>query len=181
MSIKTFSDGNSLPASDINTYLTNSGLVYVTSVTVGTGVSSVTVSSCFSSTYDAYKIIATNVSASGSGTVAFALGGITTGWYGNLIYSNFLSGAVASFGWNNTASVTHAGGTQSQILILDIEIANPFLAKAKSMHSSFIDNANAGSVIVQNNQATSATAFTITPTTGTLTGGQITVYGYRKA
>jgi len=179
MAVKTFTS-EVLTSADTNTYLANSGLVYVTQVTVGSAVASVTVSSCFNATYDAYKIVATNVTTTGNGVVSFALSGITTGWYGNLIYANFLSGAVASFGWNNTANVSHAGGTQSQGLIMNVEIQNPFLAKAKFMNSIFIDNANAGTVQVQNNQTTSATGFTITAAAGTLTGGQITVYGYRK-
>ena len=180
MAIKTFTTGEVLTAADTNTYLANAGLVLVSATTVGSAVSSVTVSSCFSATYDAYKIVATNVTTTGNGIVSFALSGITSGWYGNLIYADFLSGAVASFGWSNAANVSHAGGTQSQGLMFSVEILNPFLSKAKFMTSTFLDNANAGKVQVQNNQTTSATGFTITPNAGTLTGGQITVYGYRK-
>jgi hypothetical protein len=180
MAIKTFTTGEVLTASDTNTYLANSGLVFVKAQTVGSAVTSVTVSDAFNSTYDAYKIVATNVTTTGNGIVSFALGGITTGWYGNLIYANFLSGAVASFGYNNTVNISHAGGTQSQGLILNIEIQNPFLAKAKFMNSIFVDNANAGTIQVQNTQTVSATAFTINANAGTMTGGQITVYGFRK-
>ena len=181
MAIKTFTDNTTLPASDINTFLANSGLVFVKSQTVGSAVASVTVSDAFNSTYDAYKIIATNVTTTGNGIVSFGLGGITTGWYGNLIYANFSSGAVNSFGWNNTANISHAGGTQSQGLMLNVEILNPFLAKAKFMNSIFIDNANAGTVQVQNTQTTSATSFSFACNAGTMTGGTVTVYGYRKA
>jgi hypothetical protein len=181
MAIKTFTTGEVLTAADTNTYLANSGLVYVSSTTVGSAVSSVTVSSCFNSTYDAYKIVATNVTASSSGILGFVLSGLTTGYYGNLMYANFTGGGVATVGFNNAASITHAGGTQGQILIFDMEVINPFLAKAKFISGRFMDNSAAGPYQVQNNSATSATGFTITPASGTLTGGQITVYGYRKA
>jgi hypothetical protein len=180
MAVKTFTS-EILTSSDTNTYLANSGLVYVSSTTVGSAVSSVTVSSCFNSTYDAYKIVATNVTASSSGILGFVLSGLTTGYYGNLMYANFTGGAVATAGFNNAASITHAGGTQGQILIFDMEVINPFLAKAKFISGRFMDNSAAGPFQVQNNSSTSATGFTITPASGTLTGGQITVYGYRKA
>jgi hypothetical protein len=176
MTFPSFSVGEVLTAADMNAV----GLWLVKTQTVGTGVSSVTVTGAFSADYDAYKIVATNVTTTGNGIVSFGLGGITTGWYGNLIYANFLSGAVASFGWNNAANVSHAGGTQSQGLMLNIEIQNPFLAKAKFMNSIFVDNANAGTVQVQNNQTTSATSFSIGANAGTLTGGQINVYGFKK-
>ena len=159
----------------------NSGLVYVTSVTVGSAVSSVTISSAFNSTYDAYKIVATNVAASSNGVVTFQMSGITTGYYGNLIYSGFLGAAPSSAGMNNAANVSHGGGTNSQILTLNIDVINPFLAKAQCITCKYIDNTNAGTVQVYNNQTTSATGFVLTPAFGTLTGGQITVYGYRKA
>jgi hypothetical protein len=38
MAIKTFTTGEVLTASDTNTYLANSGLVYVKSQTIGSGV-----------------------------------------------------------------------------------------------------------------------------------------------
>jgi hypothetical protein len=57
MAIKTFTTGEVLTASDTNTYLANAGLVYVKSQTIGTGVSSVIVSDCFTTDYDNYKIV----------------------------------------------------------------------------------------------------------------------------
>jgi hypothetical protein len=180
MAVKTFTS-TVLTSSDTNTFLANAGLVFVKAHNVGaTGVTSITVTDAFNSTYDAYKIVATNVTTTGNGIVSFALGGIATGWYGNLIYANFSSGAVSSFGYNNVASISHAGGTNSQGLMYSVEVLNPFLAKAKFMTSIFVDNANAGTIQTQNTSTTSATSFTLGCTAGTMTGGQITVYGYRK-
>jgi hypothetical protein len=56
MAIKTFTDAVALPASDINTYLTNSGLVYVTQGTV-TGNTALNFSSIFTSDYNNYRVI----------------------------------------------------------------------------------------------------------------------------
>jgi hypothetical protein len=55
MAIKTFTTGEVLTASDTNTYLANAGLVYITSTAVSG--STVTVSNCFDSTYDWYKVV----------------------------------------------------------------------------------------------------------------------------
>ena len=53
MTYPTFTNGQVLPASDLNAI----GLWLVKSQTVGTGVSSVTVSNAFSADFDNYRII----------------------------------------------------------------------------------------------------------------------------
>jgi hypothetical protein len=66
MAVKTFAVGELATSADVNTYLTNAGLVYVTQVSP-TAASTIAVSNCFSSTYDNYKVIVTPViSASAS-------------------------------------------------------------------------------------------------------------------
>lgn len=57
MAVKTFTDSTSLPASDINTYLTNSGLVYITQATVVGTPTTLTIDNCFTSTYENYRIV----------------------------------------------------------------------------------------------------------------------------
>jgi len=85
MAIKTFTTGEVLTASDTNTYLANSGLVYIKQQTVGNAVASVTVSDAFSSTYDNYKITYTGGASSGGGALKLTLGATVTGYYGALI------------------------------------------------------------------------------------------------
>ena len=69
------------------------GLRLIKKQTIGTGVSSVTVTGAFSATYDNYKIIVTGGSNSvGTSNVLTTLGGSTTGYYYNLIYSVFQDG-----------------------------------------------------------------------------------------
>ena len=53
MAIKTFNSGEVLTASDTNTYLANSGLVYIDGTTV-TAQTTVTIDNCFTSTYAHY-------------------------------------------------------------------------------------------------------------------------------
>ena len=86
MAVKTFTN-EQLTASDTNTYLANAGLVYITSTTVGSAVSSVTVSNCFSSTYDHYRIIWGGGTCSNSGVSTYIkFGSAATAYYGSQVY-----------------------------------------------------------------------------------------------
>jgi hypothetical protein len=72
MAIKTFTTGEVLTASDTNTYLANSGLVFVKSQAITSG-STVVVTDAFSSTYDNYRIVIDNGVATGNGAVGLQL------------------------------------------------------------------------------------------------------------
>jgi hypothetical protein len=81
MAIKTFTTGELLSSSDTNTYLANSGLVYVTSATIGTAVSSVAVANAFSATYDNYKIVAHGGIGNTFQAISMTLTGAATSYY----------------------------------------------------------------------------------------------------
>jgi hypothetical protein len=183
MAIKTFTDNTTLPASDINTYLTNSGLVYVTSATVGTGVSSVTVSSAFNSTYDAYKIVATGVAINtGAGnSTSLQLTGLTTGYYAAIVYCLWSSTTVVGSTDNNQAAWNFAGSHSTDGLVLNCDIVNPFLAIPTTLNNGSYASHLGGSVNGKQTSSTSTSGFTVTTPGSTMTGGKITVYGYRKA
>jgi hypothetical protein len=184
MGIKTFSDGNSLPASDINSYLTNSGLVYVTQATIGTAVSTVTVSNCFTSTYDNYKIVISGGAASTPTSLSLKLGASTTGYYGALNYVTYSVGTISVAAVNNAANWPYSGSATSSNINASIDLLSPFAAKTTGLISFYTENATTGSTGSFNgfhNVATSYTDFTIGTGVGNLTGGTITVYGYRKA
>lgn len=185
MAVKTFTN-EQLTASDTNTYLANAGLVYVTSATVGTAVSSVTVNNCFSSTYDNYRIIVSGGTASTNIDLWLTLGSSATGYYGGALYFGYASGsgtpgAIAQNNatqWNYTVNV----GTTNTSGIVDL-IA-PYLAKPTGMMANYSVMNTAGSVVISNgfhNVATSYTGFTLTCSGGNITGQLITVFGYRKA
>lgn len=72
MAIKTFTTGEVLTASDTNTYLANAGLVYVTSTTFSS-VTSVSINSCFTTTYDNYRVIYSITGTSAGGTFLLRL------------------------------------------------------------------------------------------------------------
>jgi hypothetical protein len=181
MAVKTFTT-EELTSADTNTYLANSGLVYVTSATVGTGVSSVTVSSAFNSTYDAYKIVATNVSSTGTGSSAgLQLSGITTAYYAGIVYLTYGSTVVTGSTDNNTSQWFFAGSFSSEGLVMVCDVINPFLAKPTFLASANYAAHITGGVTGKQTSSTSATGFVISTPGGTMTGGNITVYGYRKA
>ena len=58
-----------------------SGLVLISTTTIGTSVSTVTVSNAFSATYDNYKIILSGGVASGSAAITIILGATTSRYY----------------------------------------------------------------------------------------------------
>ena len=86
MAIKTFTTGEVLTAADTNTYLANSGLVYITTATASGTASTLNVVGCFSSAFTNYKISFTGTStASNSDIYIRMLNGstpVTTGTYG---------------------------------------------------------------------------------------------------
>ena len=182
MAIKTFTDLTTLPASDINTYLANSGLVYIKGQTIGAGVSSVTLTDAFSADYDAYKIIATGVGATGSGgSVGLQLTGLTTGYYAAILYAVWGSSTPLVATDNNNSSWAFAGSHSTDGLVFNCDLVNPFLAKPTFLNSGSYAAHIGGSTNGKQTSSTSTTGFTVTPSTGTLTGGTIRVYGYRQA
>jgi hypothetical protein len=180
MAIKTFTDSTSLPASDINTYLANSGLVFVKSQTTGVGVATVTVSDAFSATYDNYKIVINGGSASGTQPFRVQMGATTTGYYGALVYGNYATTGVASATMNNGALWVYTGTTPTGLVGAMFELQNPFLAGITTITAPYYDATNAGHLSGYLADNTSYTAFTLSPNAGTITSCVITVYGYRK-
>jgi hypothetical protein len=182
MAIKTFTTGEVLTASDTNTYLANAGLVYVTSTTVGSGVSSVTVSNCFSSTYDSYLIGLSNVVGSTTDTnITLKFSGSTGNTYAYFSrYDQYFAGTSGVNNAFNTASIL-IGYSDANVIGFTFNVLNPNLAKytyANSLSQTRNYSMAQGGVDATTNQHT---GFTLTSAAGTFTGGTITVYGYRKA
>jgi hypothetical protein len=179
MAVKTFTS-EILTSADTNTYLANSGLVYVTSATVGTGVASVTVTGAFNSTFDNYRIVYTG--GTGSGSVSMTIGGTATAYSNTMIYgSTYGTPTALGIGSNNGANWQFVGWCDANICHVGLDLFSPNLAKYTSFgNCSYASATNAGSNQGIHATATAYTSFTLIPA-GTLTGGTITVYGYRKA
>lgn len=177
MTYPVFASGDVLNATDMNAV----GLWLVKSQTVGSGVSSVTVTAAFSSTYDNYRITYTGGTASASTNLRMTLGGSTTGYYNTLVYGTFATTAVtANVNDNNSAQWSWVGSGTTDFARLVVELQNPFLTTRTFLSATYSDVGNAGAANGFLGNNTSHTAFTITPASGTLTGGTIRVYGYRN-
>lgn len=152
-------------------------------VTVGNAVSSVTVSGCFTSLYNAYKLVSRGVVCSTEGSASLQLTSsgtpLITGYYGALIFSG--TGTLQQVVNTNATQfgfICAHGNTAG--LSLDVDIHSPaktemtWVANASYMRFDYYGSFNGYS-----NSSTAYDGFKIFPQSGTLTGGTITVYGYR--
>lgn len=161
--------------------LSSGALTLITAQAVGSAVSSVTISNCFSSTYDNYRIDYTNGTSSTDAELLVSLGGITTGYNSNLIYRDYASGSLQGVGQNAQSSWKWLGVPRTTFVESHFDLYNPNLAKPKFAKGFIIVSSDGGSSHHFNASTTQATSFTLTPSAGTITGGTVYVYGYAKA
>ena len=185
MAVKTFTTGEVLTAADTNTYLANSGLVYITQASWASG-ATVSISSCFSATYKNYRIIGSDVAATTSSTLTIQLlasGTPATTNYGRqrLYVQTTTVGATGSTG---EASGTYGflNGTSVSHFVTDIY--NPFVATSTYFSTNEIYRDTDRPYMDINNcihtTATSYDGFRIT-STNNLTAGTWYIYGYRTS
>jgi hypothetical protein len=183
MTFPVFASGDVLNASDMNAV----GLWLVKTQTIGSGVASVTITSCFSAQYDNYLISFSDMTASASGVLYGKLTVGTTpqtnGWTGNTFF--IVNGAAGGLG---NATITNAaffelGSITSTAGYKNASTCNlqaPFLTtQARSQYSNADDNYFRFSA-TQLANTTSYDGLQISPSSGTITGGTIRVYGYRN-
>jgi len=162
--------------------LPTSGLTLIKSQVIGTTVASVNVTSAFSTTYENYRIIVSGGVSSGVALFGVKLGATTTGYYQSVQAITYAA-AGANAGVSNGSSFTRMGVLSTTSATMDFDLQNPFTAKITMMNGAFMDSrttGEAGFVAGFLDNTTSYTDFTITPASGTLTGGTIYVYGYKK-
>lgn len=179
MTYPSFAPGEVLRAQDMNAV----GLWLVKSQTVGTGVSSVTVTGAFSADYDNYRIMYVGGTQSGSNAMYIKLGGSSTGYYGNLIFNDIGSTTVLVAVDNNSAQANWVGGGSSTIPThASVDLFGPYLARFTKIRNGQYQNATAfGTQNGEHRVATSYTDFTLGMDSGvTFSGGTIRVYGYRN-
>lgn len=158
------------------------GLDLIKTQTIGTAVSSVEVTGAFSSTYDNYLVMVSGGVGSTNINLRLTLGSTATGYSYAGFYAQYSSAGVTGTN-TNTATFMDVGYANANAISSRIELESPNLEKrtiirAQATGSSttwyrfdyagFLDN------------ATQYTAFTLTCSTGTITGGTIYVYGYAK-
>jgi hypothetical protein len=186
MATKSFSAGEVLTSSDTNTYLNNGGLVYITHYTVptGAGVNSFTISNCFSSTYDNYRVVWSGKLTNPT-QIRGRLGvpGTTnTGYYSTFGYqSGWAAAAWTGTGDNNATAWNFVGGGNADSGSICVDILAPNLVQQSLISGvSRTSASNNGVFFGMLNNVTQYTALYLDGFGDNLIGGQVTVYGYRK-
>jgi hypothetical protein len=186
MAIKTFSAGEILTAADTNSYLNNGGLVYLKEQNVGSAVTSVTVTDAFNSGYRNYKIIYSGGVLSATNTIHLRFGiGVTmttTNYSGAAFFVTATTNTLGSLSDNAAAQASYAGGGGTNGTYVNIDVLNPQLATYTAFHGVFNQDPNSryGSCSYEQRSTTQFTSFNLSASAGTMSGGTIYVYGYRK-
>ena len=172
-----FSSGAVLTAAQMNAV----GLWLVKTQTIGTAVSSVTVTGAFSTDYENYLITVSGGANSINGSAFnLKLGSTTTGYYYSLSYSAYNTTPAAT-GGANVGNWDYVGSGQTTGLNAVIELNSPFLSKGTSIRASIANSTfYAGNQAGYLNNSTSYTSFILATAVGTMTGGTIRVYGMRN-
>jgi hypothetical protein len=155
------------------------GLRLVKKQTIGTAVSSISVTDAFSATYPNYVIFVTGGTSTADTYLNLALTGGANSYDYNLIYTTWTSATVIGDRAQNSATLAYGGSCNlTNGLDLNITVKAPFLTQYTYFQNQINTSAVGGNVICRHKSATSFTGFTIGVQTGTVTGGTIYVYGY---
>jgi len=177
-------DSKSLQIYDGSSYFNvgPSGLTLVKTQTIGTAVSSITVSNAFTTEFDNYKILITGGVGSLADTyIGLALDSVNTGYFASLIFASYTTGSVGSSVTNNGASFFFPGYANLTSIGADINLINVSTTEQTRILAQFSDDGSSGVFSGFCTSTASHTSFTLTTSSGTLTGGTIRVYGYRNA
>ena len=186
----TFVAGDVLEAAQLNsnfTYLEGvGGLQLIKTQVIGSAVASVEVTGAFSATYDNYLITVSGGGSSVQASMRMILGATTAGYYSSFANAPYNASGVSSVATNNGAIWGAVGNTAANGTYIVMTLLAPQLAKLTYMSSAFVNlSGGAGTGTGQANgflnNTTQYTAFTISPSSGTLTGGTIRVYGYANS
>ena len=159
-----------------------SGLTLVLAQTIGNGVSSVTVTNAFNTTYDDYLVIVSGGTAASSASLQLKLGATTTGYYETQIYGTYTSVTVSNFSQSNVGSYTF-GRTSTAALNGYGLVGSPFLAKRTVLWSTSTATVTGDSSGTSAGMLDNATSYTdlVISSSASMTGGTIRVYGYQKS
>ena len=181
MAVKTFTT-EVLTSADTNTYLANSGLVYVTSGTVSGTPTSITVSSAFSSTYDHYQILVSNLDCNTSSQLRMTFGSTVTSYYYGNPLTTIATGAYDNNRGNNVAFLDLGAVNSSWDNDFNFQVFAPNKATLTKVQGFGYTNSSSfgglGTGLVDT--TTQYTAFTLTVSLGTMSAGTVTVFGWRK-
>ena len=172
-------DGSAVTTS-LDYKVAQQGLVLVKTQTVGTAVSSVTVTGAFSSTFDNYLVAVDGVTSSINTGATKSLSGATSGYSYTLIYTNW-AGTVNGLGGSGSSAWQFCGVFLTAGSAYAVPIFEPNRAGPTRVGTvAYVDSGAGGTMVGYHSTATSYTGFVIAPGSGTMTGGTIRVYGYNN-
>jgi hypothetical protein len=189
MAIKTFTTGEVLTAADTNTYLANSGLVYITSGALsGTATN---YAGCFTSTYDNYRIVISSYQANATAYLYWRLLSGTTpatsadysfaciGLRVDGVAINNSNGANAS----GYTGISQSGVNNTPLGNGTFDIYSPKLSQRTFMSGNsigYLTNWYGQSVMSHYNLSNSYDGIQFLTDGAPTFGGTVTIYGYRK-
>ena len=163
---------------------TPSGLQLVKTQTIGSAVSSVTVTNAFSSEFENYRISIIGGVTSLNNNLILTLGSTATGYYRFAVYGAFNASTVSGSNVSNGTGWTDVVQGNTESFYGEVILSRPFETDRTHMTSQTSTSTTTGLYVSQGgflNNDTSYTDFTLTTSTGTITGGTIRVYGYRNS
>ena len=175
MSFPSFNAGEVLTAADMNAV----GLWLVKTQAVAAGGTSVTVTSAFSSAYENYRIVFNNLGGATGNSAFMTLSGsagATYNWAGR--FSGYGLPSGDGLGANTTSGLWLGIHGASFSGVVDIQRPNLATPTTHQFQTSSEQYTTSGGGRDAN--AAASTAFTIILSAGTLTAGNIRVYGYRN-
>ena len=184
MAIKTFTSGEVLTAADTNTYLANSGLTYISTTTLTA--SGQNIAGVFTSAYTNYFIMCNDIDCSATNTIfGFRLGSSTVRTDYKYAGLNILtSSGVSSSDFSASATIAFLGyskGSPGGQTNYSFTLTNPQVAKQKNWGSMWGNGQYNGQVSGIDNLSSAQTDINFVVSSGSITAGTVTIYGYRKA
>jgi hypothetical protein len=190
MAIKTFTTGELLTASDTNTYLANSGLVYVAGGPLS--LTATNFAGCFTSEYRDYRIVVDSLAWNATGLLYYQLlTGTTPATGGDYFWAMNGLFATGTAGNNQASAQTYgflgsinAGANNLVVGACSWDICGPQLAQRTLLtgQAAGVDtNYYHLSGMNAHNLTTAYDGIRLLTNTATTFTGNVTIYGYRKA
>lgn len=176
----TFTTGQTLGSNHMNLI----GMWLIKTQAIGSGVSTVSVTDIFSADYDNYLIqISNTVVSANQPNLGLRMSTVSSGYsyagFYNSYSSSTVTGDVTTVGTYFNIGACGNGTASAGRISMDVYVRSPNLAAATFFSAS---NPSLAWNSVYNghlNNTTQYTSCTILPSSGTLTGGNIRVYGIR--
>lgn len=155
------------------------GLELVKTQTIGSS-GNFTVTNCFSTSYDVFKITLDTVFSTSGARVTMRPTAITSGYNGTFVFMNNGSGTVsgAQTGYSDRFDIglNQAGQANAEVIMY-----NPGTSgREKRMHSTLVTPFYYSTAYGITSGTAASTDLLVEVQTGTMTGGEIRIYGMRK-